>query len=187
MYFLKRKIFLYFLQRKLFLYFLKREPFLYFFKRNLFLYFFKRKLFLYFPKWNPALLNLRLKNKTSYASGNKNPRKPSYIFSKECCCYVSGNKTLKKLFIFKAVTPVKPENQTFFIHILIKRQSFLKSKYFFMIITNFFFSLSNTFFYTQQAFAFHLLRDFCNVYDQIATFFLFLFLKDFDIFQKRFL
>ena len=39
------------------------------------------------------------------------------------------------------------------------------------------------FFYTQPAFVFHLLIDFCITHDQIVVFFLFLLYKDFDIFQ----
>ena len=44
---------------------------------------------------------------------------------------------------------------------------------FLIIITNRFWSFCNIFFYTQKAFVFHFLRDFCNVHDNIVAFFLF--------------
>ena len=52
------------------------------------------------------------------------------------------------------------KNYTF----LYKEAQFSKSKYFLVIIIQNFFSFYNIFFYTQQAFAFHLLRDFCNAH-----------------------
>ena len=94
--------------------------------------------------------------KISYASGNRNPEKISYILlgfgKKEKSFYISGGnlqsmKIKKKLF-------------------------FSKLKYFFIIIIKRFFSFYNIFFYTQQAFVFHFLRDFFNIHDQIVAFFL---------------
>ena len=55
-----------------------------------------------------------------------------------------------------------------------KEAKFSKLKYFHMIIIRHFFSFYHVFFYTQQAFAFHILVDFCIVDNNIDTFFLFL-------------
>ena len=46
-----------------------------------------------------------------------------------------------------------------------------------VIIIRHFFSCYNIFFYTEPAFVFHLLRDFCNVHDQIVGFFSFFFFR----------
>ena len=60
-----------------------------------------------------------------------------------------------------------------------KEAIFSKLKYFLIIIIKRFFSFYNIFFfYTQQAFVFHLLRDFCNVHDDhIDAFFSFFFFR----------
>ena len=50
-----------------------------------------------------------------------------------------------------------------------------------------FFSFYNIFFYTQQAFAFDLLVDFCIIHDHIVAIFLYLLQKEFDILNKPFL
>ena len=52
-----------------------------------------------------------------------------------------------------------------------KRAKFSKLKLnFFMIIRKHFFSIYTIFVYTQQAFAFHLPGDFCNVHDHTVAF-----------------
>ena len=72
--------------------------------------------FSYFRNWNPVLLSPRSKNKKTnpekicYASGNWNPPKNSYIFSKKNCSYISGNRKpgktvyFRKLLIFQEIT-----------------------------------------------------------------------------------
>ena len=77
-----------------------------------------------------------------------------------------------KLLIFQEVT-FRARKTKHFYTFSYKEAKFSKLKYFFIIIIKCFFSLYNTFFYTQQAFVFHLLRDFCNVHDHIVTFFSF--------------
>ena len=61
-----------------------------------------------------------------------------------------------------------------FLYFSFKEAKFSKSKYFLIIIIKRFFSFYNIFCYTKQAFVFHLLVDFCIVYDHIVAFFLFL-------------
>ena len=66
-----------------------------------------------------------------------------------------------------------------------KEAKFSKLKYFLVIIMKFFsHSFFLTLFYNQPVYFFHLLRDFCNMDYHIATFFLFLLQKDFNIFHK---
>ena len=82
---------------------------------------------------------------------------------------------IKKFSIFYRNFPSFP---SFFRSIFILHQKNFLSHYFFkkflIIIIRHFFSFYNIFFYTQQAFVFHLLSDFCNVPDHIVTFSLFL-------------
>ena len=110
---------------KKFLYFLKRKLFLYFLKIKLFIYFFKRKLFLYFQKWNPAFFSPSSKNKKnpsekiSYASGNGNPEKTSYIFSKENCSDISGNGKLPKFFYISGNRTFRAQKILFLFHTIL--------------------------------------------------------------------
>ena len=105
-------------------------------------------------------------------------------------------KTLKELLIFQEMKlfSLPQENSLYFrkrkpyINLyFLKRKLFLyfgkrkpsfsyfsKLKYFLIITIKRFFSFDNIFFYTEQAFVFHLLREFYNVLDHILTFFLFI-------------
>ena len=89
--------------------------------------------------------------------------------------YISGNRNFKKLIIFQEVT-FGARKSIIFCTFPYKDAKFSKLKYFFIIIIKRFFSFSNIllFFYTQQAFVFHVLNDFCNFHDHIVAFFLFL-------------
>ena len=81
------------------------------------------------------------------------------------------NFVLFYLFLFKSV---------FWSKFVTSKLSFLETSkelfkiIVFIIVIKLFLSSDNIFFYTQQAFVFHLLRDFCKVHDHIATFFFFL-------------
>ena len=88
-------------------------------------------------------------------------------------------ETPKKFFIFYKMELFNISRRDFprskiFYTFYYKESKFSKLKYFLIIITSHFSSFYNIFFYTQQAFVFRLLRDFCNVHDHIVTCFLFL-------------
>ena len=119
-------------------------------------------------------------------SGSGDPEKISDIFSKESCSYISGNGnprklilqevtfwTLKKFLIFQEVTCKAWKSKTSYTFSY-KETKFCKLKYFPIIILKRFFSFFNIYFYTEQAFVFHLLRNFCNVHDHTIAFFPFL-------------
>ena len=76
--------------------------------------------------------------------------------------------------------PITFQDQKLFVLFLSKKQKILK--HFLVIITWQFLSLHNFFSYTQQAFFFPLLRDFCNVHDHIVAFFLFFYFLFWEIF-----
>ena len=92
----------------------------------------------------------------SYISGNRNPE----------------TETLKKFTLFQELTwkAWKSNVSDVFLY---KEAQFSKWKYFSLIIKYHFFSFYNIFLYTQQAFVFHLQGDFCNLHEQIVTFFSF--------------
>ena len=93
--------------------------------------------------------------------------------------YISGNgisgHQLKKLFIFQGDLEKKSSNFLFVERKLVKHK-YQRKKFLIILSYNYnnAFFLLHIFFYTQQAFAFHLLVDFCIVNDHIVTFFLFL-------------
>ena len=126
-----------------------------------------------------------------FQSSKKKKKKP---FWKNILYLVKWNflaLSLKNFLYFRRVL-AKPENQKFNFFGLLwenfsiwaqkkevsysspyKGEKSSKLKYFLIIITKRFFSFYIIFSYTQQAFAFHLLRDFCNVHNHISLFFLF--------------
>ena len=94
---------------------------------------------------------------------------------------------LKKLITFQEKTCNAWKSKISYISFQIKAQKkkvsytfrykeakIFKLKYILIIIIMRFFSFCNIFSYTQQAYFFHLLRDFCNVHDHIIDFFSFL-------------
>ena len=86
------------------------------------------------------------------------PKKAFIVFQETS--YISGSNFLwLKIKIFHALPHVEAKLS--------------RLKYFFIIIIKHFFSFCNTFFYTQQSFAFHLLRAFYNIHDHIMAFFSF--------------
>ena len=97
----------------------------------------------------------------SYVS---NIKKLLIFFQKKAVLIFREKETLKNFFMSH-----KTENLKNF-----PSSKFSKLKYFLIIIIPYFFSFYNIFFNTQQAFVFHLLRDFCSVNDHIVDFFLFL-------------
>ena len=71
----------------------------------------QKKVFLIFPEMNPALFTPR---KISYTSGNGNPEKASFIFSKESFYYILGNGNHKNFFIFRNGTfPAQKMKKTY--------------------------------------------------------------------------
>ena len=85
---------------------------------------------------------------------------------------LTGLQNQKFLMYFSNITLKKNVSYT----LSCKEAKFSKVKYFVIIMRHFFF-FYNIFFYTQQAFVFHLQRDFCNVYNHIVAFFFFFFRK----------
>ena len=61
------------------------------------LIFSQKKAVFIFPEMKPALFTRR---KISYISGEENPEKTSYIFSKERFSYISETETLKNFLSF---------------------------------------------------------------------------------------
>ena len=132
------------------------------------LYFLKRKLFLYFQKWT-LHFSAQVKKKKKKKKGTtlrklltlqetEAPKKAFLVFQETS--YISGSNFLwLKIKIFHALPHVEAKLS--------------RLKYFFIIIIKHFFSFCNTFFYTQQSFAFHLLRAFYNIHDHIMAFFSF--------------
>ena len=126
------------------------------------------------------------KESFSYISGNgtlhfsaraqkikKPPRKILLYFRKrkpQKISYVSAKRNSKKASYIINLQSLKLK---YFYTFPYKEAKFSKSKYFCIIIIKRFFSFYNIFFYTQQAFVFHLLRDFCNVHDHIVASFSF--------------
>ena len=83
--------------------------------------------------------------------------------------------SLKNFLYFRGILKKKSSNFLFVERKLVKHK--YQTKKFLIILSynyNNAFFLLHIFFYTQQAFAFHLLVDFCIVNDHIVTFFLFL-------------
>ena len=120
-----------------------------------------KRFFIFFSK-KPALKNFLIFPQQSPSfSENGNPEK-IFIFQKTKLSYTSGSNFLRsKMFYTFSYREAK----------------FSKSKYFLIIIIQHFSSFDNAFSYTQQAFAFSLVRDFCNVHDHVVAFFFFFFRK----------
>ena len=108
--------------------------------------------------------------KISYTSENGNSKKFLIFSQKKAFLIFQETETLKKLLIYQRVTCKASKSKTVYTFPY-KEAKFSKLKYFFTIIIKCFFSFYNIFFHTQEAFFFHLLRDFCN---HIAAFFLLL-------------
>ena len=119
--------------------------------------------------------------KNPYISGKRNPKKIQEVTFQ---AQKMKKPTLKKILAFQEMElsyisggnlqSLKIKNFYIFSH---KEAKFSKLKYFLIIITWHFFSFYNIFFYTQKAFFFLLLRDFCNVHNHSVAFFFFFFRK----------
>ena len=107
-----------------------------------------------------------------YTSGDKTPKKISYIFSKKLFRETdTRNGNPRKVSYISGVT-CKAWKSKISYTFSCKEPKFL---YFFIIIIKHFFPFYNIFFCTQQAFVFHLLRHFCSVHNHIVGFCSFLF------------
>ena len=161
-----------------------------------FLYFLKRKTLFYFEKHKSRKnsLYLRKQNFLIFQEAFHNfPRsKNEKNFSEKTFCilrnetfqthayktsYISGGKLqnlkIKKFVFFvclKRCFKMQIQKKKLSYTFSYKEANFSKLKYFVIIIVRRFFSFYNIFFHTQQAFLFHLLRDFCNVHDRIVGF-----------------
>ena len=166
--------------KKSFHYISGNRTFLYFRKRNFVIFQEKEiwKIFLYFKfeKWKTSTIN------------------PQFYFGK----MELSSPSLKNFLYFKREL-AKPENFTFlflvrelfqnkckrkrFLILFFVSAKFSELKYFLVKLMNRFFSFYNISFYIQQAFAFHFLRDFCNVPNHI---FIYTKKKSKDEFIRRF-
>ena len=105
---------------------------------------------------------------------SKNKRSPSqanflYFLKRKLflCSYISGRSPKKTFYISGGnlqSLKIKKKFNTF----PFKEAKFCKLRYFFIIIKKHLF-LFYVFFYTQQAFVFHFLRDFCNGHNHIVV------------------
>ena len=120
------------------------------------------KKILIFSQKEAFLIFLEIKKNCVFPKmelSNSNIKKILMFSQKRSCLYVSGKGNPEKILYISG-----GNLQTLKIK---KILHFSKLKHFFILTTKHFFSFYNIFFYTQQAFVFHFLRDFCNVYDHI--------------------
>ena len=96
--------------------------------------------------------------------------KVPYIFSKKLLTFWK-RKPGKSSLYFRKWNFLRSRSVYTFSY---KEVKFFELKYCLIIIIWHFFSFYNIFFYTQQAFFFPLLSNFCNVHDHIVAFFSFL-------------
>ena len=154
----------------------------YIFSKKAFIIFQETELFYILGKGTLLYFKKRKSEKSYYISSSQNEKNPQLIHN-----FISGKwnfqaPSLKNFLYFKREL-AKPENFTFlfvvrelfqnkckrkrFFILLFVSAKFSKLKYFLVIIMNRLFSFYNISFYIQQAFAFHFLRDFCNVSNHI--------------------